>query len=62
MNSYRAVNSMAYSVKVRRFRGSWKRIKRIRMTKTEKWFTAILVVLLLLAMWVGWWLGFHYVD
>jgi hypothetical protein len=32
------------------------------MTKTEKWFTAILVVLLLLTMWVGWWLGFHYVD
>jgi hypothetical protein len=62
VNPYRAVNSMAYSVRVRRFRGSRKRIKRIRMTKAEKWFTAILVVLLLLAMWAGWWLGFHYVD
>jgi len=32
------------------------------MTRAEKWFTAILVVLLLLAMWAGWWIGFHYVD
>ena len=32
------------------------------MTRAEKWFTAILVIMLLLAMWTGWWLGFHYVD
>jgi hypothetical protein len=32
------------------------------MTRAEKWFTAILVILLLLAMWAGAWLGYHYVD
>jgi hypothetical protein len=53
---------MTYSTKVHRFRGSRKRIKMIRMTKAEMQFTLVLVVLFLLAMWAGWWLGFHYMN
>jgi hypothetical protein len=32
------------------------------MTTVEKWLTLILVVLVLMAMFAGWWIGFHYVD
>lgn len=54
------MTKMSYSTKVRRFRGSRKRIQRIRLTNDEKRFVLLLTVLVLLAMWAGWWLGFHF--
>jgi hypothetical protein len=53
---------MTYSSRSRRFRGSKKRVARIRFGARDKWFAALLAVLILIAMMAGAWLGFNYED
>jgi hypothetical protein len=53
---------MAYSNGVGRFRGTKKRLRRIRWTTADKWLAALIVLISLLAIAAGAWLGFHYSD
>lgn len=53
---------MAFTAAPRRFRGSKKRIQRIRFTSIDKWLALLLVLLCLLSMAAGGWLGFIYKD
>jgi hypothetical protein len=53
---------VAYSDGVRRFRGTKKRLRRIRWTAPDRWFAALIVLICLLAIAAGGWLGFHYSD
>jgi hypothetical protein len=50
---------MAYSNRIRRFRGTRKRLARIRLTLRDRWLAAILVLLCLLSIAAGGWLGAH---
>jgi polyferredoxin len=56
------VVNMAYSANIRRFRSTKKRVQRIRFTTSEKWFAVFLLLLGLLSVAVGGWLGIHYSD
>jgi hypothetical protein len=53
---------MAYSTDGRIFRGTKKRLRRIRWTAADRWFAALIVLICLLAIAAGAWLGFHYSD
>jgi hypothetical protein len=53
---------MAYSSGVQRFRGTKKRLRRIRWTVADRWFAALIVLICLLAIAAGAWLGFYYSD
>jgi hypothetical protein len=53
---------MAYSSGPRRYRGSKKRISQIRFTAKDRWLAVLIVLLTILAMAVGAWLGFNYED
>ena len=53
---------MTYSTRIRRFRGSSKRIARIRVMARDKWFAALITLLCLLSALAGGWLGSTFHD
>jgi hypothetical protein len=53
---------MANSSDVRRFRGTKKRLGQLRLTAADRWLAALIVLICLLAIAGGAWLGFHYSD
>lgn len=53
---------MAYSSSVRRFRGTKKRLRQIRWTAADRWLAVLIVLISLLAIAAGAWLGFYYSD
>jgi hypothetical protein len=53
---------MAYSGQARRFRGSKKRVARIRLTARDKWFVVLLALICLLATIAAGWLCMNYEE
>jgi len=53
------VKIMSYSIRLRRFRGTRKRVDRIRFTREDKWYGVLLLLLGLVSVGVGAWLGVH---
>jgi hypothetical protein len=53
---------MANSNDVRRFRSTKKQLGQLRLTAVDRWLAALIVLICLLAIAAGAWLGFHYSD
>ncbi len=53
---------MTYSVQSKRFRGNVKRLRRIQWSGEDKRVALLLILLALLSVVVGGWLGFEYRD
>jgi heme A synthase len=53
---------MAYFSGDSRFRGTKKQLGRLRLTTADRWLAALIVLICLLAIAAGAWLGFHYSD
>jgi hypothetical protein len=53
---------MANSNNIRRLRGAKKRLGQLRLSTGDRWLAALIVLICLLAIAAGAWLGFHYSD
>jgi hypothetical protein len=53
------VPTMAFPARIRRYRGSKRRVARIRFSTTDKWYAALLGLLAVCSIAAGAWLGFH---
>jgi hypothetical protein len=59
---FRKRGDMTYSDRSSRYRGSRKRLARIRFSRQDKWLAVLIALLSILAMVVGGWLGANYQD
>jgi hypothetical protein len=53
---------MSYWLRTGRFRGRKKHLGQIRFTREDKWFFALLALLIVLSVAAGAWLGYIYSD
>ena len=53
---------MSVKAAPQRFRGTRKRLRRVRFSTADKWLAALLVLICLLAVAAGGWLGYNFKD